>query len=180
MQNKKHISIQYFKTPVGELILGSYDGQLCLADWRYRKKREQIDNRLQEALKTEYIEEDTEVLEKTRKQLTEYFNHQRKAFDIPLLLVGTAFQKSVWQGLIETPFGTTSSYLKLAKRIGNEKAVRAVATANGANSIGIIVPCHRIIGSNGALVGYAGGLDTKKKLLELENNLFTLNTDTTN
>lgn len=166
------ISIQYFKTPVGELILGSYDGQLCLADWRYRKKREQIDTRLQKALTTGYIEEDTEVLLEIRKQLMEYFNHERKEFNIPLLLVGTPFQKSVWQGLIETPFGTTLSYLELAKKIGNEKAVRAVATANGANAISIIVPCHRIIGSNGELVGYTGGLDVKRKLLEIENNLF--------
>ncbi|HHD82247.1 MAG TPA: methylated-DNA--[protein]-cysteine S-methyltransferase [Campylobacterales bacterium] len=170
----KTINIQYFNTPVGELILGSYEGKLCLADWQYRKKREQIDNRLQKALGAEYVEEDTEVLQKARKQLTEYFNHKRKIFDIPLLLVGTDFQKSVWQGLIETPFGTTSSYLELAKQIGNEKAVRAVATANGANTISIIIPCHRIIGSNGELVGYAGGLDVKRKLLELENNLFNL------
>jgi O-6-methylguanine DNA methyltransferase len=86
------------------------------------------------------------------------------------LSVGTEFQKSVWQGLIDTPFGTTASYLELSKRIGNEKAVRAVASANGANSIAILVPCHRIIGSNGDLVGYAGGLDVKRKLLEIENN----------
>jgi methylated-DNA-[protein]-cysteine S-methyltransferase len=167
------INIQYFRTPVGELILGSYDNQLCLADWRYRKKREQIDTRLQKALSAEYVEKDAEVLQEARKQFSEYFNHERKVFDIPLLLVGTPFQKSVWQGLIETPFGTTSSYLELAKRIGNEKAVRAVATANGANAISIIVPCHRIIGSNGELVGYAGGLDVKSKLLEIENNLFS-------
>jgi len=163
-----HISIQYFHSPVGELILGSYQDKLCLADWRYRKKREQIDNRLQKALNDEYIEQDSEVLKEAREQLNQYFNHERKEFNIPLLLVGTPFQKSVWQGLIETPFGTTLSYLELAKKIGNEKAVRAVATANGANAISIIVPCHRIIGSNGELVGYAGGLDVKKKLLEIE------------
>lgn len=97
---------------------------------------------------------------------------ERKVFDIPLHLVGTIFQKTVWQGLIDTPFGTTLSYLELAKSIGNEKAVRAVATANGANAISIIVPCHRIIGGDGSLVGYAGGLDTKKRLLQLESNLF--------
>ena len=110
--------------------------------------------------------------EKIKIQLKEYFNFTRKVFDIPLLLIGTDFQKKVWQGLIDTPFGTTCSYLELAKRIGNEKAVRAVATANGANAISIIVPCHRIIGSKGDLVGYAGGLPAKKKLLEIESNLF--------
>ncbi len=154
------------------MLLGSYEGELCIADWRYRKMRTTIDNRIQKGLQAEYIEEPSDVIDETIKQMKEYFNLERKEFAIPLLLVGTDFQKSVWQGLIETPFGTTSSYLELAKRIGNEKAVRAVASANGANSISILVPCHRIIGSSGDLVGYAGGLDAKRKLLEIERNLF--------
>ena len=108
----------------------------------------------------------------TIEEMNEYFEGKRKTFDIPLLMVGTAFQKSVWNGLLAVPYGTTASYLKLSKNIGNEKAVRAVASANGANAISILIPCHRIIGSNGNLVGYAGGLPAKKKLLELENNLF--------
>jgi len=165
------INIQYFKTPVGEIILGSYDEKLCLADWRYRKMRESIDSRLQKGLNAEYVEEDTEVLKEARKQFTEYFDHKRQSFDIPLLMVGTDFQRSVWDGLMQIPFGMTASYLELAKNIGNEKAVRAVASANGANAISILIPCHRIIGSNGDLVGYAGGLPAKKKLLELESNL---------
>jgi len=167
------IFIQYYKSPIGEMLLGSYKEKLCIADWRYRKMRTMIDNRIQKGLKAEYVEESSEVITETIKQMEEYFNLERQEFTISLLLVGTDFQKSVWQGLIETPFGTTSSYLELSKRIGNEKAVRAVASANGANSISILVPCHRIIGSNGALVGYAGGLDVKKKLLEIENNLFS-------
>jgi len=88
-------------------------------------------------------------------------------------MLGSDFQKSVWKALLEIPYGKTASYLELAKKIGNEKAVRAVANANGANAIGIIIPCHRIIGSDGSLTGYGGGLPLKKKLLELENNLFT-------
>ena len=166
------ISIEYYKSPIGEILLGSYDNKLCIADWRYRKMRTTIDNRIQKGLKAEYVEESSEVIIETIKQMEEYFNLERKAFTVPLLLVGTDFQKSVWQGLIDTPFGTTASYLELSKRIGNEKAVRAVASANGANSIAILVPCHRIIGSNGDLVGYAGGLDVKKRLLEIESNLF--------
>lgn len=166
------ISIQYYKSPIGEIFLGSYENKLCIADWRYRKRRTTIDNRIQKGLKAEYIEEPSEVITETIKQMKEYFNLERKEFTVPLLLVGTDFQKSVWQGLIDTPFGTTASYLELSKRIGNEKAVRAVASANGANGISILVPCHRIIGSNGDLVGYAGGLDVKKKLLEIEKNLF--------
>ena len=167
------ISITYYKSPIGEVLLGSYDGKLCLADFRYRRMRTSIDNRIQKGLKTEYVEQSSKVIEETIKEMKEYFAGERKDFDIPLLMVGTDFQKSVWKGLIQVPYGTTASYLELSKRIGNEKAVRAVASANGANSIAILVPCHRIIGSNGDLVGYAGGLDVKRKLLALENNLFS-------
>ena len=169
----KNIHIQYYNSPVGEMLLGSYEGKLCLADWKFRRMRRSIDKRIQNGLKAEYVDESSEVIEETIRQMEEYFSNARKDFDIPLLMVGTEFQKLVWQGLIDTPFGTTSSYLELSKRIGNEKAVRAVATANGANAISIIIPCHRIIGSNGDLVGYAGGLAVKKRLLEIESNLFT-------
>ena len=167
------ISIQYHKSPVGEILLGSHDGKLCLADWRYRKMRSRIDNRIQKALNAQYIEESSEVIEQAITELKAYFRGEKKTFETPLLMLGTEFQKSVWNGLIAIPYGTTSSYLNLAKSIGNEKAVRAVASANGANAISIMIPCHRIIGSNGDLVGYAGGLDVKRKLLEIENNLFT-------
>jgi methylated-DNA-[protein]-cysteine S-methyltransferase len=163
------IAIYYWQSPVGELILGSYDEKLCLADWRYRKKRERIDRRLQKALKAEYVESTSSVIEETVVQLEEYFAKKRKDFDIPLLLVGTDFQKSVWEGLMQIPYGTVTSYLDLAKSIGNAKAVRAVASANGANAISILVPCHRVVGSDGMLTGYAGGLDVKEKLLSLEN-----------
>ena len=166
------ISIQYYKSPIGELLLGSFEDKLCLADMKYRKMRTTIDSRIQKGLKAKYIEESSEVIDKTIKQMQEYFAGERKAFDIPLLMVGTDFQKSVWEGLMQIPYGTTASYLELAQNIGNEKAVRAVASANGANAIAILIPCHRIIGSNGDLVGYAGGLPAKKKLLELESNLF--------
>ena len=167
------ISIQYYQSPVGSILLGSYENKLCLADWRYRKMRDSIDRRIQKGLHAEYIEESSKVIEETIVQMKAYFEGKRKMFTIPLLLVGTDFQKSVWDGLMQIPYGTTASYLKLSKNIGNEKAVRAVASANGANAISILVPCHRIIGSDGALTGYAGGLDVKKKLLELEQNLFS-------
>ena len=167
------VNIQYFKTEYAEFILGSYDEKLCMLDYRYRKKRVTVDNRIKKALNAEFVEKDDKVLQKTREQLDEYFKMKRSEFDIPLLMVGTAFQKSVWSALLQIPYGQTASYLELSKNIGNEKAVRAVANANGANSIGIIIPCHRIIGSNGELTGYAGGLALKKRLLELENNLFT-------
>ncbi len=162
------ISIQYFKIPFGELIMGSYQDQLCLCDWRYRKMRSAIDQRIQQGLEADYFEEETETIRLAKNQLTEYFNKERKEFDIPLVLVGTTFQKSVWGELIKIPFGNTDSYLGLSQKLNNEKAIRAVAAANGANAFAIIVPCHRIIGSKEELIGYAGGLSVKKKLLRLE------------
>ncbi len=169
MQN--FIKVDYTKTPYGELVLGSFNGSLCLCDWRYRKMRATIDNRLRTALKAEFVEEESGVIKKAKTQLNEYFNREREVFDIQLLLLGTEFQKDVWNALLQVPYGATETYLGLSKIIKNEKAIRAVASANGANAIGIIVPCHRIIGSDGKLVGYAGGLNTKLKLLYLEKAL---------
>lgn len=166
------INIQYWKTIYGELIIGSFENKLCLCDWRYRKMRSSIDKRIATQLKATYQDGSTEIIEQTKQQLTEYFNLERKIFDIPLLLVGTQFQQKVWNKLIEIPYGKTESYLGLSKKLENEKAIRAVAGANGANAIAIIVPCHRIIGSKGELTGYAGGLSIKKKLLVLEGAQF--------
>jgi len=168
------INIKYHKTKYGEFIIGSFNDKLCMLDWRYRKMRNSIDTRISKSLNAKFIERDTPIVKETINQLEEYFNLERKEFNIPLLMLGTPFQKSVWEALIKVPYGTTSTYLQLSKDINNEKAVRAVANANGANAISIIVPCHRIIGTNGELTGYAGGLDIKKKLLELEQNLFTI------
>ncbi len=106
-------------------------------------------------------------------QLSEYFEGMRKTFDFSYELNGTPFQKKVWNALLEIPYGETRSYKDIAKSIGNEKASRAIGMANNKNPIIIVVPCHRVIGSDGNLVGYAGGIDSKKYLLELEqrNNL---------
>ena len=168
------ISIQYFQSPFGEMILGTYDNKLCMADWRYRKDRTTVDNRLKKALNATYVEEESPLLIFAKEELEAYFQGFCNTFEIPILLVGSEFQKKVWQSLMTIPFGDTSSYLNLAKSINNEKAVRAVASAVGANAISIFIPCHRIIGSDGTLTGYAGGLDTKKNLLEIENNFFTI------
>jgi len=167
----KNINIQYYKTKYGEFVIGSFDEKLCLLDFRYRKMRKTVDNRLKKHLNAQFVEQDDEIIQKTRKQLDEYFNAERTEFDIPLLMVGSEFQKQVWNALLKIPYGKTASYLQLAKNIDNEKAVRAVANANGANAIGIIIPCHRIIGNNGQLVGYGGGLAVKKRLLKLEQRI---------
>ena len=102
------------------------------------------------------------------KQLKEYFIRQRKMFDLPLEIIGTDFQKKVWDELKKIPYGETISYGELANRLGDKNLMRAVAAANGANPIPIIIPCHRVIGADGSLTGYGGGLDVKQKLLELE------------
>lgn len=163
------IITQSYQSPVGELVLASYRDKLVLCDWKYRKMRNTIDQRIQKGLKETFKEGNSPTLEKTTLQLNEYFKGQRNSFDITLQLVGTDFQQKVWQTLQAIPFGSTQSYLELSRTLGNEKAIRAVASANGANAISIIVPCHRVIGSNKELTGYAGGLTAKKKLLTLEN-----------
>jgi len=162
------INVQYYKTKIGELIQGSYSGKLCLLDFRYRRMRTTVDNRLKKGLNAEFVEQNDDVLSQTRIQLDEYINGDRTCFDIPTLMVGTEFQKDVWVALMHVPYGKTNTYLDLAKTINNEKSVRAVASANGANSIALIIPCHRIIGSDGELVGYGGGIQVKKRLLKLE------------
>lgn len=169
---KNTISVAYFKHPYAEFVIGTYQDQLCLCDFRYRKMRASVDSRLTKHLNAEFIEQSNSVIEATIAQLEEYFLGQRSEFDLPLLLVGTDFQQAVWRALTEVKYGNTASYLDLAQAINNEGAVRAVGTANGANALAIIVPCHRIIGRNGELVGYGGGLALKKRLLELEQNLF--------
>lgn len=111
---------------------------------------------------------ETPLLRRASKQLIEYLEQNRKTFDLPLVPQGTAFQQKVWKALQEIPYGKTCSYKEIAEQIGNVKACRAVGMANNKNPIAIFTPCHRVIGANGKLVGYAGGLDTKEKLLELE------------
>jgi methylated-DNA-[protein]-cysteine S-methyltransferase len=108
------------------------------------------------------------VLKETERQLGEYFNGARKKFDLPLDFAGTAFQKSVWKALLKIPYGQTRSYGELAKQLGNAKAMRAVGAANGRNPISIVAPCHRVIGASGKLTGFAGGLQAKAFLLQLE------------
>ena len=117
---------------------------------------------------------DDEALADVRRQLEEYFAGERTSFDVKLHMEGGAFQRTVWHALTEIPYGETISYGELARRIGQPDKARAVGTANGANPIAVIVPCHRVIGADGKLVGYGGGLDNKRRLLELESGLLTL------
>ncbi len=162
------ISIKYVPTPFGELILGTYEDRLCLCDWRDRQTRRSIDERIKNGLQAVFAEEESSLNTLAARQLDEYFSGARRDFDLPLRLVGTPFQIRVWEELQGIRYGQTESYRGLAIKLENEMAFRAVANASAANAISIFIPCHRIIGSHGELVDYAGGKDTKEKLLQLE------------
>lgn len=168
MKEKNIIKIKSYESPCGILMLGSFGDKLCLCDWQVEKHRNHVDRRLKRILNAEFAKGTSEVIEKAMKQLDEFFTGKRREFDVPLLFVGTDFQKTVWNELLKIPYGQTISYGEMARRIGMPKAVRAVANANGANSMSIFAPCHRVIGSDHSLTGYGGGLAAKRKLLELE------------
>jgi methylated-DNA-[protein]-cysteine S-methyltransferase len=154
-----------FESPVGPLLLGGDSDALRLVSFESSKHAAppQADWKQNNAPFAEVI-----------RQLQAYFRGELREFDVPLALEGTEFQRRVWNALREIPYGETISYLHLAERIGNPKAVRAVGLANGSNPIPIIVPCHRVIGSDGSLTGFGGGLSAKKKLLELESKQLSL------
>ena len=148
-------------SPVGILKLVATENALVAVLWENENpKRVRL---------AELIEQvDHPILLETQKQLREYFAGTRQQFDLPLDFEGTVFQKKVWQALLGIPFGETRSYRDIAEQVGNIKAVRAVGAANGKNPISIIAPCHRVVGVNGKLVGFAGGLNNKEILLGLE------------
>lgn len=170
MKQKNIIQIKHYESPYGTLMLGSFDSRLCMCDWQTEKHRNHIIRRLKRIWNAEFEESTSEVIEKAAEQLDAYFSGKRKTFNIPLLFAGTDFQQKVWNELLKIPFGETVSYGELAQRLGMPKAVRAVANANGANTISIFAPCHRVIGSDHSLTGYGGGIAIKRKLLELEKN----------
>ena len=149
----------YVDSPIGELLLAGTSSALSMIGFPKGSMRRDPE--------PDWIFKE-EPFVKVRQQLREYFDGERKDFDIPLSLEGTDFQLSVWHALQEIPYGSTVSYGDVAKRIENPKAVRAVGAANGRNPVPIIVPCHRVIGSHGDLTGFGGGLDTKEALLRLE------------
>ncbi len=165
---KRIIKTKGYESPCGTLLLGSFDNKLCLCNWQEVKRCNRVDRRLKRVLQAEFESGTSGVIEKTVLQLDEFFAGKRKVFNIPLLFVGTDFQKRVWNELVKIPYGGIVSYGELAKELGIPKAVRAVANANGANAISIIVPCHRVIGSDHSLTGYGGGLTAKRVLLDLE------------
>ena len=162
------VNVQYYPSPCGELVLASVGDELCLCDWNSHPCAERNKRRLERLLGAQFRKESSPVLERTKKELDEYFAGLRTSFDIPLHPVGTPFQMSVWEALQEIPYGETRTYLEIARKVGNVRGVRAVARAIGANGISILIPCHRVIGSDRSLTGFAGGLAAKRTLLQLE------------
>lgn len=156
-------------TPIGQVVACDAFGKLCALEFVDDALSEVVES-VGKAAKLKPKAKETAVLAQTRKELTEYFNKERKEFTMELLMLGTEFQQSVWNVLLTIPYGRTISYKDESIQLGNEKAIRAVSSANGKNKIGIIVPCHRVIGSDGSLTGYAGGLHRKQYLLNLESD----------
>jgi len=168
MSKNGPIHIQIFDTILGPMRLGVVDDGVCLLAFAGSEKRPRMEKRLMRHLGGHLREAAHPLLESARQQLEEYFAGHRRTFDLPLKLAGTAFQRKVWRALMKIPFGQTISYATLARAIGQREAARAVAGANAANAISIIIPCHRVIATGGGLGGYAGGLDAKRRLLTLE------------
>jgi len=150
------MSYQYLHTPIGTLRLVSNDTQLIKIEFENQHSDD------------DHLEASNAVLADCADQLSDYFAGRRQRFDLRLAVQGTTFQQSVWNALTDIPYGELRSYQDIARTIGNPAAVRAVGAANGRNPLPIVVPCHRVIGSNGSLTGFAGGLEAKTFLLELE------------
>lgn len=162
------IAATHIETPLGTMIAGATDEGICLFDFEYRKMMPAIQQRITVALNDEFEAAEHPLFAALQQQLDEYFAGTRQVFDLPLVMTGTSFQKRVWQALLDIPYGSKSTYLQQSVTLGDEKAIRAVARANGENCLAIIVPCHRVIGTNGNLTGYAGGLKAKQWLLDHE------------
>ena len=143
-----------YKTVIGNICIGENNNHIVMI-----KFKEDVGSA---------VKKETPLIKETIKQLSQYFEGKRNRFDLPLQLDGTNFQVKVWNALLRIPYGQVWSYKRLAEEVGNPKACRAVGLANNRNPISIVVPCHRVIGSNGSLTGYASGLDNKRYLLDLE------------
>ena len=151
----------YYDSPIGNIKIKIYDS--------YIRELLYVNDKSTAAYDTiELSAEEKKDLQKSIIQLDEYFSGKRKLFDLPIQQEGSAFQQKVWSELVKIPFGKTISYLQLAQRLGDTKSIRAAASANGRNKLNIVVPCHRVIGSDGSLIGYGGGLPRKKWLLDHE------------
>jgi len=154
--------------PLGPMFVCATDKGICLLEFNNRIRLEAEFKDLQKRLNAEILAGENEFIKQAKKEVAEYFEGKRKIFDVPLHTPGTDFQNLVWNCLQKIEYGTTTTYQKQAEKINNPKAIRAVASANGYNRISIIIPCHRVIGKDGKMTGYGGGLERKKWLINHE------------
>ena len=167
--NQAVLKAAWIDTPLGPMIAIADDESLYLLEFVDRRGLEREVERMRKKIKIGIIPGNTTIINSIRKELADYFSGILQTFKTPLTIsMGTDFQKTVWTSLLEIPYGETTSYGDIAKSLGNPKAYRAVAKANGTNQLAIIIPCHRVISANGDLAGYAGGIARKKWLIEHE------------
>ncbi len=162
------VSMIRIETPIGQMIACATEERICLLEFSDRRMIEKQLDRVRKYVSETIISGDNYVLQSLSSELDAYFSGSLVAFETPINVRGTPFQERVWNALLEVPYGTTMAYGELAERLGDPLAVRAVARANGDNRIAILIPCHRIIGANGKLTGYGGGLWRKQRLLDVE------------
>lgn len=164
----KIIILDKYASPFGDLILGELDCKICLCDWACSEKIRRHIKNIKQLSFSVTCEGISLPMLRAQQALDEYFDGRMRTFDVPLAVYGTPFQKRVWDALDKIPYGRTTTYSALANDLGIPKSVRAVAAAVANNPLSIIRPCHRVVGSSGQLTGYAGGLDAKRGLLQLE------------
>ena len=165
------ILFRNLNSPLGQMIAGVTDKGVCFLEWHDRGGIERIKQRVEKRYKMPLIEGNNRHLDKLEKELKDYFEEKLKNFEVKIDVIGTNFEKKVWEQLLQIPYGQTRSYAQIAKYLGKPGAQRAVGKANGANYLSIVIPCHRVIEANGNLRGYGGKLWRKKYLLELEAGL---------
>lgn len=169
MGNRPFIYFSEMDSPIGAITLATSDKGICFIEFGSVKSTySSVQRNLKKLQINGELKNEEAPLQEVKRQISEYFLAERESFDLPLDLIGTKFQKLVWEQISKIPYGVTKSYKQIALEIGAPKAVRAIGGANNRNPVPIIVPCHRVIGSNGSMVGYGGGLDKKEVLLRLE------------
>jgi AraC family transcriptional regulator of adaptative response/methylated-DNA-[protein]-cysteine methyltransferase len=168
--NGVYIAAQFIATPLGPLLAAAVGDAICLIEFSDRRMLEYNYQLMRKHFEMPILSRSNDALEQLRAELDGYFRGAQKSFTSALVMRGTPFQERVWHELLRIPYGETISYQELARRVGKPHAVRAAARANGMNRISILVPCHRVVGKDGALTGYGGGVWRKRLLLELERN----------
>lgn len=170
-RNESVVQVTRVLTPLGPMVAGATDDALCFFEFSDRRRLEKQLERLRARMQCVLVPGENEILTRVASEVASYFAGEQREFSIPLMAPGTEFQQSVWKALRDIPFGETRSYADVARAIGRPSAVRAVARANGDNRMAIFIPCHRVVGSDGTLTGYGGGLWRKQYLLDLESGV---------